>query len=53
MSLSTENEATPENSDDDCTGLPLLPTWDRVYWFVIVVFVVYVVLLRVLSKGFA
>jgi len=52
MSQPPEIEATPEN-DDDCTGLPLLPTWNRVYWFVVIVFIAYVVLLAVLSKGFA
>ena len=38
--------------EDDTTGLPLLPTWRRVYWFVLVVFVAYVVLLIALEKVF-
>lgn len=38
---------------DEVTGLPGLPTWRRVYWFVVVVFIVYVVLLTGLSRVFA
>ena len=42
----------PEN-DEETTGLPLLPTWRRVYWFVFIVFVIYTVLLSVLAKVYA
>lgn len=41
------------SSEDEITGLPLLPTWRRVYWFVLVVFATYVVLLSALSKVFS
>jgi len=40
------------NTEDEITGLPALPTWSRVYWFVLVVFVIYVVLLSALSRVF-
>ena len=40
-------------ADDDITGLPLLPSWRRVYWFVLLVFVAYVVLLMILERVFA
>jgi hypothetical protein len=46
---STMDDSTP---DDEVTGLPALPTWRRVYWFVVVVFVAYVLLLSALSRGF-
>jgi hypothetical protein len=40
------------NPEDEITGLPALPTWRRVYWFVLVVFVTYVLLLAALSRVF-
>ncbi len=40
-------------AEDDITGLPLLPTWHRVYWFVFGVFITYVVLLMILARAFA
>ena len=51
----TDNPQTnaPPDGSEDATGLPLLPTWRRVYWFVLVVFVAYVVLLSALSKVYA
>jgi hypothetical protein len=41
------------NPEDEITGLPALPTWRRVYWFVLLVFVTYVVLLTALSRVFS
>jgi hypothetical protein len=49
----SDTEAPLTNTEDEITGLPLLPTWRRVYWFVLVVFVAYVVLLSALPKVFA
>jgi hypothetical protein len=48
-------EAAPSNviENDQVTGLPGLPTWGRVYSFVVIVFVVYVVLLSMLSRVFS
>ena len=39
--------------DDALTGLPGLRTWPRVYAFVVVSFIVWVVLLAVLPRLFA
>jgi hypothetical protein len=50
---SPEVDALPPAPEDDETSLPLLPTWPSVYKFVVVVFLVYVVLLTVLSRVFA
>ncbi|MBV9468223.1 MAG: hypothetical protein JO316_02165 [Abitibacteriaceae bacterium] len=38
---------------DDMTSLPGLSTWPKVYLFVVVVFIAYVVFLTVLSRAFA
>jgi hypothetical protein len=38
---------------DDQTGLPGLPTWPRVYILVVGSFILWVVLLRVLTRLFA
>ena len=40
-------------SEDDKTGLPLLPTWPAVYLFVLGTFVLWVVLLTALSQMFS
>jgi hypothetical protein len=50
-SSNIDTPVTP--AEDEITGLPTLPTWRSVYWFVVVVFVVYVVLLTALSRIFA
>jgi hypothetical protein len=39
--------------EDDDTGLPWLPTWNRVYLFVIINFVLWVGLLIVLTDFFS
>jgi hypothetical protein len=52
MSLPETNSPLTD-TDDEITGLPMLPTWRKVYWFVLVVFVTYVVLLTALSRVFA
>ena len=39
--------------EDDDTGLPWLPTWKRVYLFVIISFVLWVGLLIVLTDFFS
>ncbi len=39
--------------EDDNTGLPWLPTWKRVYLFVIINFVLWVALLIVLTDFFS
>jgi hypothetical protein len=49
----SDNNVPLTDTEDEITGLPMLPTWRRVYWFVLVVFVTYVVLLSLLSKVFA
>ena len=38
---------------DESTGLPGLPSWARVYGFVVVMFVVWVVLLDLLTRTFS
>jgi hypothetical protein len=48
-----ETSGMPETDGDEVTGLPALRTWPRVYLFVLVVFIVYVVLLTALTRGFA
>lgn len=50
---SPEVDALPTAPDEDITSLPFLHTWPSVYGFVAVVFIVYVVLLTVLSRVFA
>lgn len=52
-SPSPEPNAPLAESADETTGLPLLPTWRRVYWFVFIVFVIYTVLLSALAKVYA
>jgi hypothetical protein len=42
----------PQDDPND-TGLPLLRTWPKVYWFVLVVFALWIVLLAVFSRAFA
>ncbi len=43
---------TPKPSDET-TGLPGLRTWRRVYAFVLITFVVWIVLLVALTKAFS
>jgi hypothetical protein len=43
----------PAASDDNVTGLRLLPTWRGVYWFVLISFAVFVVLLTVLTRMYS
>ncbi len=43
----------PPTPEDDGTSLPLLPTWSSVYRFVVIVFLIYVLLLTILSRVFA
>jgi hypothetical protein len=43
----------PPAGDDGATGLPGLRTWPRVYWFVVGSFIVWVVLLTLLTKVFS
>ena len=43
--------ATPD-SEEKLTGLPGVPTWSRVYLWVLGIFAAYVVLLTLLSKAF-
>ena len=46
--------ATPKVAGEDgSTSLPFLRTWPSVYGFVAVVFLIYVVLLSILSRVFA
>jgi hypothetical protein len=45
-------EPTDNPGDDDATGLPGFRTWRSVYLFVVGAFVVYVLLLSVLSRVF-
>jgi hypothetical protein len=44
---------TPDSDESNSTGLPLLRTWPKVYWFVFVVFALWIVLLAVFSRAFA
>lgn len=48
-----ETQPEPDDTVDEKTELPGLPTWRSVYLLVVVVFIVYVVLLVALSKAFA
>ena len=48
-----ETDDSPSRPGDDTTGLPGLQTWRGVYLFVFGMFVVYVVLLTILSRVFA
>jgi hypothetical protein len=43
----------PQRPPDDATGLPRLSTWRSVYLLVVVLFILYVVLMVALAKGFA
>ena len=52
-STSGAGAAASTSGEDDVTGLPAFSTWRKVYGFVVVVFVVYVVLLSVLSRVYA
>jgi hypothetical protein len=47
--------ATPptDGPKDEATGLPRLSTWRSVYLLVVVLFILYVVFMVALSKGFA
>ena len=47
------NAEPPVASDDDATDLPALPTWPRVYAFVLGTFVFWVILLTVLSRAYS
>ena len=52
MSHPSDTNTPLTQTEDEITGLPILPTWPRVYWFVLVVFIAYVVLLVALSRAF-
>jgi hypothetical protein len=43
----------PQRPTDEATGLPRLSTWRSVYLLVVALFILYVVLMVALSKGFA
>jgi hypothetical protein len=45
--------ADMEGTTDKETGLPRLSTWRSVYLLVVVLFILYVVLMVALAKGFA
>lgn len=53
--LSNQNDSPNESAaaDDESTELPGLRTWPRVYAFVLISFVVWVVLLTLLSRAFS
>jgi hypothetical protein len=61
MSLEKEDTMPPEDapphtageSVEESTGLPWLPTWTAVYWFVFGCFVVFVGLLAALTVVFS
>jgi len=54
MKPDREDAAPPrQGTADEATGLPRLSTWRSVYLLVVVLFIVYVVLMIALSKGFA
>jgi hypothetical protein len=42
-----------DEPNDEATGLPRLSAWRSVYLLVVVLFVLYVVLMVALAKGFA
>lgn len=46
-------DTLPAADPDDATGLPWLRTWGRVYLFVLVVFIAYVLAMLALSRVFA
>ena len=46
-------QKSPASTSDETTGLPGLPTWPRVYVAVACSFVLWVVLLRVLTTLFS
>jgi hypothetical protein len=54
---SPEDDALPatgeETVQDDTTSLPFLRSWKSVYGFVTAVFLLYVILLTILSRVFA
>jgi hypothetical protein len=50
--MTNSDAETPVPSDDDATELPALPTWPRVYAFVLGVFVLWVILLTALSRAY-
>lgn len=43
----------PQKPSDETTGLPGLRTWRRVYAFVLITFLVWIVLLVALTKAFS
>lgn len=45
-------EKTPD-SNEQCTGLPLLRSWRAVYWVVLGIFTLWVALLTWLTRHFA
>ena len=51
--MTNSNAEPPPASDDDDTGLPMLPTWPAVYALVLGVFALWVILLTILSRAFA
>ena len=62
--MNHESQSAPSNApsstnaplllgNDETTGLSWFPTWRRVYWLVLIVFVVYVLLLSALSRVYA
>lgn len=51
MTNSPEDRDDAFAADEAATGLPSLPTWPRVYAFVLGTFVLWVVLLSVLSRA--
>lgn len=44
---------TPSSDENELTGLPGLRTWRHVYWFVFACFVLWIVLLLVLTMSYS
>ena len=53
MTAANKNESSDEpRSQDQITGVPLLPTWRAIYIAVTIIFVLWVGLLAILSRAF-
>jgi hypothetical protein len=53
MMADVDAKSSQPPGDDESTGLPALPSWRVVYTLVAVIFVVYVVLLRLLMRVYS
>lgn len=53
QSIGVRGGPSDPGMDEDSTGLPRFRTWRGVYWFVLIVFVVCVILLKAFELAFS